>query len=68
MTLTFLLRSGLWPGRIREVLDARTTDDKFGVVFRLQKKTTQQDIDKMKQMLQSSGADEIKERELKKHY
>ena len=68
MTLTFLLRSGLYPGRIRESLDLRTTDDKFAVVFHLHKKTTAQEIDKMKQMLQSTGADEINERELKRHY
>ncbi len=68
MTLTFLLRSGLYPGRIREKLDERTTDDKFAVVFRINKKTSAEEIGKMKEMLQSSGAEEIKERDLKRHY
>lgn len=68
MTLTFLLRSGLYPGRIRETLDVSTTDDKFGVVFHIGKNTTADELQKIKQMLQSTGADEIKERELKRHY
>ncbi|HAP01472.1 MAG TPA: DUF3341 domain-containing protein [Bacteroidetes bacterium] len=68
MTVTFLLRSGLFPGRIRETLDDRFTDDKFGVVFHLHKNLSQQEIDKIKQMLQSTGAEEIKEKELAKHY
>jgi hypothetical protein len=68
MTLTFLLRCGLYPGRIREKLDDRITDDTFCIVFNKDKKMTADQISKINSILQSSGAYEIKERSLQRHY
>lgn len=68
MTLTWLIRCRMYPGKLREVLDPRTTDDKFGVVFNVDDKTSSTDIDKINQLLKETGAEEIKERELKRRY
>jgi hypothetical protein len=68
MTLTFLLRCGLYPGRNREKLDDRITDDAFCIVFNKDKKLSDEQVQKINNILQSSGAYEIKERQLKRHY
>ena len=68
MFLTMLLRNHLYPGRIRESIDPRTTDDKFAVIFRVHKTTTPEQIEKWKSVLNSNGAKEIFEKELKKKY
>jgi hypothetical protein len=68
MTLTFLLRCGLYPGRNREKLDDLITDDAFCIVFNKDKKLSDDHIQKINSILKSSGAYEIKERQLKRHY
>ncbi len=68
MTLTFLLRSGLYPGRIREKLDDRITDDTFCIVFNKDNKLNAEQEIKINSILKESGAFEIKEKNLKRHY
>jgi hypothetical protein len=68
LTVTWLIRCGLYPGRLRESLEPRTTDDKFGIVFKVNNKTTSADLEKIKSLLKETGAEEIKEKEIKKYY
>jgi len=68
MTLAFLALCHLWPGRFRESLDPRTTSHLFGMVFRITDQTTQEQKDKIAQVLREAGAVEVKEREMKYHY
>lgn len=68
MTLTFAALCHLYPGRFREPLDPRTTSHLFGMVFKITDKTTQEEKDKITQLLKEAGAVEVKEREMEKHY
>ncbi len=68
MTFAFLMRSHLYPGRFREPLDPRTTSHLFGMVFKLNDNTTQDEKDHLSLLLREAGAVEIKEREMSKHY
>lgn len=68
MTLTWLIRCRMYPGKLREMIDERTTDDKFGVVFNIDNNTPSTDIEKINTLLKETGAEEIKERELKRRY
>lgn len=53
MSLTYLLRSGLFPGAKAKNPDPRTTDDKFLVEIE------SDDIDRLKQMFIDTGAEEV---------
>jgi hypothetical protein len=68
MTLTFLARCGLYPGRKRDVLDPRLTDDRFALVFNPDASTKPETANKMAQALRDTGAIEVKEKELIRHY
>ncbi|HUM45581.1 MAG TPA: DUF3341 domain-containing protein [Chitinophagales bacterium] len=68
MTVTFLALCHLYPGRFRESLDPRTTSHLFGMVFKITDKTTQEEKDRISQVLRESGAVEVKERAMEKHY
>lgn len=58
MVITFLIRNGMYPGRPAMNPDPRTTDDKFLVEIE-----AEGDTSKIKELLQSSGAIEISEKE-----
>ncbi len=68
MTLGFLVLCHLWPGRFRESLDPRTTSHLFGMVFKINSTTSQDEKNRITQVLKEAGAVEVRERELKKHY
>lgn len=68
MTLAFLALCHMYPGRMRESLDPRTTSHLFGIVFRITDKTTQDEKERISRLLREAGAVEIKEREMEKHY
>jgi len=68
MVLTFLIRCGLYPGKFREVLDLRITDDKFALVFNPDRKTSAETAGRMAQALRDTGAQEIVEKELSRKY
>lgn len=68
MFLTFLVINKMYPGKLREVLDPRTTDDMFGIVFHIKVNTPQSEVDRINQLLQINGADEIKARTLSRKY
>jgi len=67
MTLTYCIRNGIYPGKLRETLDPRLTDDMFGIVFNTHKKSSSE-LERIKNVLSETGAVEIKERELKRTY
>ncbi|MBA3649428.1 MAG: DUF3341 domain-containing protein [Chitinophagales bacterium] len=68
MFLAFLVLCHLYPGRFREPLDPRTTSHLFGIVFRITEQTSEEEKGRMYQLLQESGAVEMKLREMNKHY
>lgn len=68
MTVAFLALCHLYPGRFREPLDPRTTSHLFGMVFKITDQTTQEEKDHISKVLRESGAVEVKEREMQKHY
>lgn len=68
MTVTFAVLCHLYPGRIRESLDPRTTSHLFGMVFKLSDQTSPEERSRMEQLLREAGAVEIKERILTRHY
>jgi len=58
MSITFLIRCGLFPGGISDSPDERTTDDKFLMVINVDG-----DSSSVKEMLTKTGAIEINEKE-----
>ena len=68
MTLGFLVLNHLWPGRFRESLDPRTTSHLFGMVFRINEHTSQDEKNHIASVLTEAGAIEVKERQMEKHY
>ena len=68
MTVAFLVLCHMYPGRIREPLDPRTTSHLFGMVFKITDKTTQEEKDNISRLLREAGAVEVKERVMERHY
>lgn len=58
MVGTFLLSSGLGPGAQKTIFDPRSSDDKFVLVFDLDK-NNQLTVDQLKEMVRNSGASEV---------
>ena len=58
MSITFLIRCGLFPGGTSDSADERTTDDKFLMVINVDGDTSS-----VKEMLTKTGATEINEKE-----
>ena len=58
MSITFLIRCGLFPGGTSDSPDKRTTDDKFLMVINVDGDTSS-----VKEMLTKTGATEINEKE-----
>lgn len=57
MVGTFLLASGLGPGSQKTIFDARSSDDKFILVFDLAKNSL--GVDQLSAMVKASGASEV---------
>ncbi|MEO5673879.1 MAG: DUF3341 domain-containing protein [Chitinophagales bacterium] len=68
MTLAFCVLNHIWPGRFRESLDPRTTSHLFGMVFKINEQTSQDEKNKIAQVLTEAGAVEVRERVLERHY
>lgn len=68
MTLAFLVLCHLWPGRFRESLDPRTTSHLFGMVFKITSTTSQDEKNRITQVLTQAGAVEVRERQMEEHY
>jgi len=58
--LTFLIREKLWPGKHVELPDPRTTDDKFVIVIEESQQMDEVSVQKIDDLLKSSGAVEVK--------
>ena len=58
MSITFLIRCGLFPGGKSDSPDVRTTDDKFLMVINVDGNSAA-----VKEMLTKTGATEINEKE-----
>lgn len=58
---TYFIRDNIGPGKKVNMLDPRTTDDKFIIVIRKEKWMAENDIDNIKKVLKESGASEINE-------
>jgi hypothetical protein len=68
MFLTFLVINRIFPGKIRQTLDPRTTDNLFGLVFKVKKEMNEGEQMQIKSLLNATGAVEVKDCELKKRY
>jgi hypothetical protein len=62
MTLTYLVRNRLWPGRVPRIYDVRTTDDRFALVFDAEKYSVEK-LNEIKELCKHEGAVEIKDKE-----
>lgn len=62
MTLTYLVRNRLWPGRVPRIYDVRTTDDRFALVFDAEKYSAEK-LSEIKDLCKHEGAVEIKDKE-----
>ena len=62
MTLTYLVRNKLWPGRVPRVYDERTTDDRFALVFDYAN-LSESDVINIKEVCKKEGAVEVKDKE-----
>jgi hypothetical protein len=62
MTLTYLVRNRLWPGRVPRIYDVRTTDDRFALVFDAEKYSAEK-LNEIKELCKHEGAVEIKDKE-----
>jgi len=58
MVGTFLLASGLWPGAQKIIFDPRSSDDKFILVFDLEK-NKHFSTDQLTEMVSNAGASEV---------
>lgn len=67
MVFSWLVICRMYPGKIREILDPRTTDDMFGIVFQYNKRSPEQ-LKEIETILNETGAAEIKHRELPRRY
>ncbi|MBL0309954.1 MAG: DUF3341 domain-containing protein [Bacteroidetes bacterium] len=61
MTLTYLVRNKLWPGRVPRIYDKRTTDDRFALVFDAEK-LSESEMNSIKGLCQMEGAVEVRDR------
>ncbi len=59
--MTFFIREKLGPGKKVDVLDPRSTNDKFLIVIEKDENMTAKEIDLIKTSLKESGASEINE-------
>ncbi len=65
MTVTYYLRNRLSIFNHDEVLDVRLTDHKFAMIFDMAKYDSQEDINRIKRVLESTKVEEINVREMK---
>ena len=63
MVGTFFLSSGLGPGSKKTIFDPRCSDDKFILVFELEKNTNHS-VDEISAMLRSTGATEVNQKDI----
>ncbi len=61
--MTFFIREKLGPGKKVQVIDPRSTDDKFLIVVAKSEGMTKKEVDLIKESLKESGASEINEAE-----
>ncbi len=61
MTLTYLVRNKLWPGRVPRIYDKRTTDDRLALVFDAEKLSAEE-ISNIKSLCTKEGAVEVKDK------
>jgi hypothetical protein len=61
MTLTYLVRNRLWPGRVPRIYDKRTTDDRFALVFDAEK-LSDNELNEIRVLCKKEGAVEVKDR------
>lgn len=61
MTLTYLVRNKLWPGRVPRIFDIRTTDDRFALIFNADK-LSDAEQSQIKSLCTAEGAVEVKDK------
>jgi len=61
MTLTYLVRNKLWPGRVPRIFDTRTTDDRFALIFEADK-LSDAELSQIKSLCTAEGAVEVKDK------
>jgi hypothetical protein len=61
MTLTYLVRNRLWPGRVPRIFDLRITDDRLALVFDAET-LSETEITELKSLCTAEGAVEVKDK------
>lgn len=59
MVIGFLARCGLYPGAENRIFDERTTDDKFAMVFEVDKNGSETEVNRIIGVLNKNGAVEV---------
>jgi hypothetical protein len=62
MTIAFLARCGLYPGKKNRIFDERITDDMFAMTFAVDN-ATEEEIEKISAALEETGVKEIKKKD-----
>ena len=62
MTITYMVRNELWPGRVPRIFDKRTTDDKFALTFAIDH-LSDEEVNVIKNLLTETGASEVNHKE-----
>ena len=60
--MTFFIRQKIGPGKKVEMIDPRTTDDKFALVIERKPDFSDEDVRKIKEILAATGATEVEEK------
>lgn len=64
MVLVYLFRNQLAPGIKAEVMESRTTDDRFAMVYEVGEDFPAKELKRLRSFLEKNGALEIKEKEV----
>jgi len=66
--MTFFIRQKIGPGKKVEMIDPRTTDDKFAIVIERSAEHTEEDVKRITSLLKETGAVEVSEKARPEHY
>jgi hypothetical protein len=66
--MTFFIRQKIGPGKKVEMIDPRTTDDKFAIVIERSAEFTHEDVIRITSLLKETGAVEVSEKARPENY
>jgi hypothetical protein len=64
MVVSFYYLCNLYPGKQPQIVDVRTTDDKFAMTFKIEKTTPDSYVNEVSDLLKSLGASEVYKKDI----